>query len=84
MLNFMGLITLIIANQIKVRISDYICYLSETLYNSNSLIRFDAQATLFKTCLSTTFAATSKIFCLIKFAYPTKFVQSLGLLTFAS
>ena len=27
---------------------------------------------------------TSKILCLIKFAYPRKFVQSLGLLTFAS
>ena len=63
---------------------DYICYLSEKLYDSNSLIRFAAQATLFKTWLLTTFAATSKILCLIKFAHPRKFVQSLGLLTFAS
>ena len=45
---------------------DYMCYLSETLYNSNSLIRFAAQATLFKPWLLTTFAATSKILCLIR------------------
>ena len=63
---------------------DNICYLSEKLCNSNSLIRFAAQATLFKTWLLTTFAASSKILCLIKFAHRRKFVQSLGLLTFAS
>ena len=35
---------------------DYICYLSEKLYNSNSLIRFAAQATLFKPWFLTTVA----------------------------
>ena len=81
MLNLMVLITLLTKSKSAF---DSIYNLSEKLYNSNSLIRFAVQGTLFKTWLLITFADTSKILCLIKFAYPTKFVQSLRLLTFAS